>query len=459
MMTARMTSVAEDYPGNAEETFNAVLMSAIAGCRSMAVMAQRDEDADTVTQAVASRMESAGAGVMVATAQQNASLADVIGQIVAATPGDGDGPAGLAVRLLRKDDAGLLIVKRAHALAPEALDGLLELSQTQLEDGRVLQVLLSGATALETLLDRPEGRPIAVSRWHLTARSEPNFPMAASRVDGETWQPRPVQPSPGHEPEPVKASRLTRGFGILGVLAVMAAAAGWVTSDRPQPEATVAAAEMPEMAEMTDVAPPEAAPPEITPTVEVVESAAAPLPIEQAPAPLPELAVTTDHGSKPTLSAGETIVVRVETTTDKFVYCYYMDGFGNVARLFPNRFQSDAFVPAGQAVEIPPGPERPFNIRLDTPGQVEAVSCLASTTEIERGRISGADAEDLLPIPGLGLEDLLNDFATLSDTGLRSVTMPITVVAEQQAVAGPYSLSSDSSETGPITPYRSVEPR
>jgi hypothetical protein len=455
MMTARMTSVAEDYPGNAEETFNAVLMSAIAGCRVMAVMAQRDEDAATVIQAVASRMESAGASVMVATAQPGASLADVVGWIAPAAAkdlaGELDGPESLAARLLGREDAGLLIVKQAQALAPDTLDGLLELSQARLEDGRVLQVLLSGATALETLLDRPEGRPVAVSRWHLSARSEPNFPMAASRVDTETWRPDPSPPAP----EPLKVSRLTRGLGVLGVLVVLAAgatvASGWGQSATSQSATSQSATTQPEA--MVAVAEPE-----LVPTVEVVESPVAPPPVEEEPAPLPELAVTTDHGSKPTLSAGETIVVRVETTADKFVYCYYMDGFGKVARLFPNRFQPDALVPAGQAVEIPPGPERPFNIRLDTPGQVEAISCLASTTEIERSGMTGAETEDLLPIPGLGLEDLLNDFATLSDTGIRSVTMPITVVAERQATAEPYSLSWDSSETGPITPYRSVEP-
>ena len=40
--------------------------------------------------------------------------------------------------------------------------------------------------------------------------------------------------------------------------------------------------------------------------------------------------------------------MRLETMTNKFVYCYYIDGFGQVARIFPNRYQLDAFVPAGR---------------------------------------------------------------------------------------------------------------
>jgi hypothetical protein len=106
-----------------------------------------------------------------------------------------------------------------------------------------------------------------------------------------------------------------------------------------------------------------------------------------------------------------------------------MDGFGQVSRIFPNRFQSDAFIPAGQAVEIPPGPERPFNIRLDTPGRIEFVACLASPTEVDSSRIAGAEAGDLTSIPGLQLHDLLHDFAVLSSTGARGQTMPISVVA------------------------------
>jgi hypothetical protein len=143
------------------------------------------------------------------------------------------------------------------------------------------------------------------------------------------------------------------------------------------------------------------------------------------------MVVSTDHGPMPTLRSGETVVVQVETSADKFVYCYYMDGSRQVARIFPNRFQSDAFVPAGQTVQIPPGPEseRPFNIRLDNAGRMEVITCLASPTAVDRGQIDGTEIEDLTPIPGLRLLDLFNAFGKLSATGASSQTMPINVVA------------------------------
>jgi hypothetical protein len=138
--------------------------------------------------------------------------------------------------------------------------------------------------------------------------------------------------------------------------------------------------------------------------------------------------VSTDHGPMPTLRSGETIVVLVKSTVDAFVYCYYMDGFEQVARIFPNRFQPDAFVPADRLVAIPSGPERPFNIRVDGAGRAEVVACLASSTEVDRSRIGDTKAEDLTPIPGMGLQNLLNAFDGLSGSKVRSQIMPIAVL-------------------------------
>ena len=140
------------------------------------------------------------------------------------------------------------------------------------------------------------------------------------------------------------------------------------------------------------------------------------------------MVISTDHGPTPTLRPGETVAVQVETGADRFIYCYYMDNSRQVARIFPNRFQPDAFVPAGQKVQIPPGPEteRPFNIRLDTAGQIEVITCLASSTELDRNRIDGTEIEDLTPIPGLGLQDLLDAFGNSPPPGLTARPFPST---------------------------------
>ena len=103
-----------------------------------------------------------------------------------------------------------------------------------------------------------------------------------------------------------------RRAGALGLL-IAAAAAGWFAADHLLTEVSVTAVETHS------------------------EPASSPL---QAP----DLLLSTDHGATPTLRSGETVVVRVETGADKFVYCYYMDSSQRMSRIFPNRFQSDAFV-------------------------------------------------------------------------------------------------------------------
>jgi hypothetical protein len=208
------------------------------------------------------------------------------------------------------------------------------------------------------------------------------------------------------EERPGHAEVFNGAFRRVGALCLLiaAAAAGWFAADRVLTEAS--ATPTPPTAAVQRPAPPPALP--------------------------PDLLISTDHGPMPILRPGETVVVQVKAATDKFIYCYYVDGSRQVARIFPNRFQPDAFVPAGQKVQIPPGPEseRPFNIRLDTPRRLEAVTCLASPAEVDRSRIDGTDVEDLMPIPGLGLQDLFDAFDRLSATGASSQTLSISVVAD-----------------------------
>ena len=208
------------------------------------------------------------------------------------------------------------------------------------------------------------------------------------------------------EERPGHAEVFNGAFRRVGALCLLVAAAtaGWFAADRVLTEAS--ATPTPPTAAVQRPAPPPALP--------------------------PDLLISTDHGPMPILRPGETVVVQVKTVTDKFVYCYYVDGSRRVVRIFPNRFQPDAFVPAGQQVQIPPGPEseRPFNIRLDTPRRLEAVTCLASPAEVDRSRIDGTDVEDLMPIPGLGLQDLFDAFDKFSATGASSQTLSISVVAD-----------------------------
>ncbi|GEO37607.1 hypothetical protein SAE02_17550 [Skermanella aerolata] len=443
MAMLRMTSVQEENPGGAEEIFNAVLVSAMAGYGAMAVTAAHDDDATTLVRTVGTRMDAAGAVVMIALAHPGASLLDLIDQVgltsrpkvipIAASKAkakkhrsdDLPSPESLALTLLQGEDAGLLIVAEAHALDQETLEDLLSLSQVHLGDSRALQVLLAGNDDLNANLDRSAGQ-VRVKRWTLDLCAQP---AAQKAIPAPTPQPQPIPvqpPSPTPSQAPPPADRRPRHRqAAFGLLLTAAAATGWFAADRALTEYAVAVSEPPvieaPLAEASPQPEPEPAPAPIEPQAAI-----------PSPEPPPEILLSTDHGPMPTLNPGDTIVVQVESNADRFVYCYYMDSFRQVSRIFPNRFQTDAFVPAGQQVAIPPGPEaeRPFNIRLDMASRLEVITCLASSTAIDGSGIDGTDIDDLTPIPGLGLQDIFDAFGKLAGTGACSQTMPINVVAK-----------------------------
>ncbi|SMH61975.1 DUF4384 domain-containing protein [Azospirillum agricola] len=148
----------------------------------------------------------------------------------------------------------------------------------------------------------------------------------------------------------------------------------------------------------------------------------------------PDLALSSDRGPKPRYRLGEPLVVRVSPTADGFVYCYYQDTGGTVARIYPNRFQPDAFVEANRQVEIPPGNQKPFNLRMDRVGDQEAIACVATRDEMGVRLPDRFKTEDLQPIPGATLDNVLEAFAGASGGAARSKRMGI------QVLPGPVAL-------------------
>lgn len=149
------------------------------------------------------------------------------------------------------------------------------------------------------------------------------------------------------------------------------------------------------------------------PPVPPTGSASAPAPAADAvPAAEPpvEVAVTSDQGEHPTFRLDDLLVVEAQTNRDGFLYCYYQDADGSVARIFPNRFQPNAFVHGGAAVQIPPGPARSFSIRFDKRRAREAVACVAAPIELGLQLPQRLKTHDLAPLPVHGLDDLIEDF-------------------------------------------------
>jgi curli biogenesis system outer membrane secretion channel CsgG len=160
--------------------------------------------------------------------------------------------------------------------------------------------------------------------------------------------------------------------------------------------------------------------PSAPPTAQPAASAAAPLPAAAPPAvaarkplPAPSLQVRTSRGERPTYHINETLAVEAVTAQDAFLYCYYQDADGAVARIFPNRFQPNALVHGGTPVEIPPGAGKAFAIRFDKRHAKEAVACVASSVELGLRLPNQLKVEDLAPLPVHGLQDIVGSFRKL----------------------------------------------
>ena len=140
------------------------------------------------------------------------------------------------------------------------------------------------------------------------------------------------------------------------------------------------------------------------------------------------LALGTSRGPQPVFRVGETMVVQLQPSADAFVYCYYQDAGGNLARIFPNRFQPDPFVRARKQIEVPPPAGQSFRIQFEHAGSEEMVSCLAAAEEVGLQLPDQLKTEDLAPIKGGSLDDIKAAFRAAAKTPVDVAQMGIRIV-------------------------------
>jgi curli biogenesis system outer membrane secretion channel CsgG len=146
------------------------------------------------------------------------------------------------------------------------------------------------------------------------------------------------------------------------------------------------------------------------------------------PAAAPTLVMSTPRGPKPSYRVGETMVLSVQPTQDAYVYCYYQDASGVVARIFPNRFQPDALLHAGVQTEIPPAGAKSFALRFDKGGSTEAVACLGADREIGLALPDKLKAQDLDPLPVSGLDDVAAQFKAIPGARVADARLAVEVM-------------------------------
>ena len=111
---------------------------------------------------------------------------------------------------------------------------------------------------------------------------------------------------------------------------------------------------------------------------------------------------------------------------DSYLYCYYRDYQGSIARIFPNRFQPDPYIVAGRTVEIP-AKDSGFDIVFETAGVEEEILCLASYREVGLSLPARYKAADLTPLPVSSMAELIAAFAAIESNDLAQARLPIRV--------------------------------
>lgn len=166
---------------------------------------------------------------------------------------------------------------------------------------------------------------------------------------------------------------------------------------------------------------PAPAPPQTTRRSAVRNStqAATPEPPETAAAqiaPPLDIALLTPHGSNPVYNLNDELEFTVDLSRSAYVYCYYQDATGAIARIFPNRFQPDPFVDINAPLRIP-GAESRFSIVFELPASIEVVGCFASEGDIDAS-LPAALQQDLTPLPIDSLEQVAAALAQQSTTNI-----------------------------------------
>ena len=125
------------------------------------------------------------------------------------------------------------------------------------------------------------------------------------------------------------------------------------------------------------------------------------------------------------LSMGDPIRITVEVGQDSRIYCYYEDTAGNVTRLFPNRYQKNSMVYAGETLVLPQSNQ--WQLSASLTGETEHVMCIAAAPEEYAGIDTIPLLPDLLPIMAANLGEIHQRYEAAAGTELISRQISIIV--------------------------------
>lgn len=151
------------------------------------------------------------------------------------------------------------------------------------------------------------------------------------------------------------------------------------------------------------------------------------------PATTLHVSLVAGKGSRPVLQLGERLETHLRVSADAYVYCFHMDSDGRISRVFPNRFQPDALVPAKLGVMLP-GHDAGFELVAEVPNSREELRCFAAERDPGPSLPAVLVSIDLVPLPRVTMTEVTMAFRRIG-TGAADVTLPILVAGTTQVAA------------------------
>ena len=142
-------------------------------------------------------------------------------------------------------------------------------------------------------------------------------------------------------------------------------------------------------------------------------------------APPLDIALLTPRGSDPIYNLNDELEFTVDLSKSAYVYCYYQDATGAIARIFPNRFQPNSFVNINSPLRVP-GTDSRFSIVFELPASVEVIGCYASEQDIDVS-LPQELQRDLTPLPIDSLEQVAAALSQQSSTNIARAHLRIRV--------------------------------
>jgi hypothetical protein len=125
---------------------------------------------------------------------------------------------------------------------------------------------------------------------------------------------------------------------------------------------------------------------------------AKPAPSAAAPASAnPPLALTVlAEADRTRIRRGEPVQLLVRPSQDAYVYCYLSDENARIMRFYPNRFATDALVPASRPLRLPG--DMHFQIVFNGQGAEESVTCFALPRDVIQDLPAAVVGQDFEPL-------------------------------------------------------------